>query len=131
MNVKNSIKKQILSRTTRIKMTDPLFVWTPTDFLDIGTRDAVDKTLQRLSISGMLRRISRGLYDRPISSVLLSKPAPPQQDQVLAAITRRNDVGTMCDGMTAANRFGLTHAVPAHIRVYTNKRIKSLKNSKS
>ncbi len=40
-------------------------VWTPTDFLDLGGRDAVDKTLQRLVKWGELRRIDRGLYDKP------------------------------------------------------------------
>ena len=38
-------------------------VWTPVDFLDLSSRDAVDKTLQRLAQAGQLRRIDRGLYD--------------------------------------------------------------------
>ncbi len=32
------------------------------DFLDLGGRDAVDKTLQRMVASGDLHRFDRGLY---------------------------------------------------------------------
>jgi hypothetical protein len=39
----------------------PAEVWTPGDFADLGTRAAVDKTLQRLAAAGELRRIDRGL----------------------------------------------------------------------
>ncbi|GAF98168.1 unnamed protein product, partial [marine sediment metagenome] len=40
-------------------------VWTPSDFTDLGGRDAVDKALQRRLAQGVLRRIDRGLYDKP------------------------------------------------------------------
>jgi len=40
-------------------------VWTPSDFTDLGGRDAVDKALQRRQTQGVLRRIGRGLYDKP------------------------------------------------------------------
>lgn len=36
-------------------------VWTPLDFLDLGSRDAVDKALQRLVHRGHLRRLDRAL----------------------------------------------------------------------
>jgi uncharacterized protein DUF6088 len=48
----------------RIKST-PDSVWTPAGFVDIASRVAVDKTLQRLVAGGDLRRIDRGLYDQP------------------------------------------------------------------
>ena len=31
--------------------TTPGDVWTPVDFLDLGSREAVDKTLQRLTLA--------------------------------------------------------------------------------
>lgn len=122
-NVKLSLKKQMLSR---IQSADPFFVWTPVDFLDIGARDAVDKNLQRLSNDGTMRRIARGLYDTPKSTPLLDGLPPPHQGHVLEAVARRSECGLMCDGMTAANKFGLTNAVPAHIVRHTSKRIKSV-----
>ena len=36
----------------------PGTVWTPVDFLDLGPRAAVDKSLQRLTGDGKLSRIS-------------------------------------------------------------------------
>src|SRR5271166_2445296 len=35
------------------------------DFLDLGTRAAVDQALSRLARQGVLRRIGRGIYDLP------------------------------------------------------------------
>lgn len=48
-------------------------VWTPVDFIDIGSRAAVDKALQRMVASGQLRRIQRGLYDKPSQNALTGK----------------------------------------------------------
>jgi hypothetical protein len=42
----------------------------PTDFAHLATRDAVDKALQRLVAAGNLRRIDRGLYDKPVQNKL-------------------------------------------------------------
>ncbi len=39
-------------------------VWVPADFAQLGNRDAIDKTLQRMVLAGDLRRIDRGLYVR-------------------------------------------------------------------
>ena len=57
-----ALKTQIVQRISKVP---PRAVWTPVDFLDFGTRDAVDKVLQRLVNAGDLRRIDRGLYDKP------------------------------------------------------------------
>lgn len=40
-------------------------VWTPADSADLGLRDAVAKILLRLAAAGRLRRVERGLCDRP------------------------------------------------------------------
>ena len=56
------LKRAILNRIRRDKS---IVVWSPNDFLDLGARSAVDKALQRLTDSGDLRRIDRGLYDLP------------------------------------------------------------------
>lgn len=59
----------------RIADTPTGHVWAPVDFLDLGSRDAVDKPLQRLVHAGQLRRIDRGLYDTPwINSDEADKP---------------------------------------------------------
>ncbi|MCY4311474.1 MAG: DUF6088 family protein [Rhodospirillaceae bacterium] len=99
-------------------------VWTPRDFLDLGARDAVDKTLQRLTRAGSLRRVDRGLSDKPSFNTLKRKSNPSDPRQVIEAIARRDQIRVLVDGMTAANDLGLTNAVPAKIVVHTDARLK-------
>ena len=89
------------------------WVCTPKDFLDIGSREAIDQALSRLVKAGRLRRVSRGLYDKPRMSGVLKQPAPVDLDVAIAAIARRDGIQLMPDGMAAANQLGLTNAVPA------------------
>lgn len=102
-------------------------VWTPTDFLDLGGRDAVDKALQRLIKGGELRRIDRGLYDRPQFNSLTQQDGPPDPRAVIDAVARRDQIRVLVDGMTAANDLGFTHAVPAKVVVHSEARPKSIK----
>ena len=39
--------------------------FSPTDLIDLGSRDAVDKALSRMAATGTIRRVARGLYDVP------------------------------------------------------------------
>jgi Family of unknown function (DUF6088) len=102
-------------------------VWTPGDFADLGGRAAVDKTLQRLAAVGELRRIDRGLYDRPRKNQLTGRPTVPDYRAVIRAVARRDQVRVVVDGMTAANDLGLTTAVPARIEVLADARLKPIK----
>ena len=51
-------------------------VWVPTDFVSLGSRAVIDKTLQRMVARGELRRIDRGLYDRPAINSLTVRSSP-------------------------------------------------------
>lgn len=102
-------------------------VWTPTDFLDLGGRDAVDKTLQRLVKGSELRRIDRGLYDKPQFNSLTQQDSAPDPRAVIDAVARRDQIRVLVDGMTAANDLGFTNAVPAKIIVHSEARPKSIK----
>lgn len=101
-------------------------VWTPVDFLDLGGRAAIDKALQRLVADGDLRRIDRGLYDRPALNRLTKAPAAPSTQAAINAIARRDQARLLVDGMTAANDLGLTTAVPAQVVVLTDARLKTV-----
>lgn len=102
---------------------NPDEVWVSGDFADLANRPAIDKTLQRLVASGDLRRINRGLYDRPRMNDLTGRPTVPDY----RAVTRRNQARTLIDGMTAANELGLTTAVPARIEVLVDARLRPIK----
>ena len=106
---------------------DPDEVWVPGDFADLGNRAVVDKTLQRLVAAGDLRRIDRGLYDRPRTNGLTGCPTVPDYRAVIRAVTRRDQARAVIDGMTAANELGLTTAVPAQIEVLVDARLKPIR----
>ncbi|MBA3599022.1 MAG: hypothetical protein H0W40_16840 [Methylibium sp.] len=105
-------------------------VWVPTDFAQLGTRDAIDKTLQRMVQAGELRRIDRGLYDQPRFNRLTKRPTVPDYRAVLEAIARRDQLRLLVDGMTAANDLGLTDAVPARVTIHTDARRRAIKVDK-
>ncbi len=105
----------------------PLAVWTPRDLLDLGSRGAVDQALHRLTRGGDIRRIARGLYDKPTVNSLTGKPTNPDPRAVVDALARRDQARMIVDGMTAANDLGLSDAVPARIIVHTDARLKPIK----
>ncbi len=104
------LKTRILDR---MRARRPFLVWTPVDFLDLGPRAGVDKALQRLAQSSDIRRIDRGLYTA-----------------IIDAIARRDQIRILVDGLTAANQLGLTDAIPAHVVVHTDARIRPIKLGK-
>jgi len=102
-------------------------VWTASDFAALGSRAALDKVLQRLVATRELRRIDRGLYDRPTRNQLTGKATVPDYREVIQAVARRDKVRLLLDGMTAANDLGLTTAVPARIEVLVDARLRPIR----
>ena len=90
-------------------------VCAPRDFLDLGSRQAVDQALSRLVKAGRLRRAGRGLYDLPRFSDVLKMPAPVDLDIAVEALARRDGIRIAPGGAEAAHRLGLTNAVPAKV----------------
>ncbi|MGB5078169.1 MAG: DUF6088 family protein [Sphingorhabdus sp.] len=118
------LKDQILDR---VNNGAPGAVWTPSDLLDLASRDAIDKSLQRLVKSGDLRRVDWGLYDKPRFNSLTQQDGPADTKAVIDAVARRDQIRVLVDGMTAANDLGFTNAVPAKIVVHTEARHKTIK----
>ena len=118
-----SLKARIANRVAQQKNG---YVWTPSDFVDLGSRDAIDKTLQRLVASDQMRRVDRGLYDSPVVNRFTKKMTPPDYQSVIAAVCRRDKVKALIDGMAAANDLGLTNAVPAKVIVHTDGRLRPI-----
>jgi len=111
---------------TRMADQAPFGVWTPVDFIDLGSRDAVDQALHRLTRAGDIRRIARGLYDKPGLNSLTGKTTNSDPRAVVDALARRDKYRMIVDGITAANDLGLSDAVPARIVVHTDARLKPL-----
>ena len=96
------IKSQVMQR---INHAPAAKVWTPVDFLDLGSRDAVDKTLQRMVASNDLRRIDRGLYDQPRMNSLTGQLTAPDYLSVSDAVARRDQVRVLI--LPEPNRLGM------------------------
>ncbi|NDB70003.1 MAG: hypothetical protein EB015_18780 [Methylocystaceae bacterium] len=102
---------------SRIKRRKPGWVFTPRDFLDVGSRAAVDQVLSRLVKQGMVRRLDRGIYDYPKQSTLLGTLSP-NPDNIARAMAAGDDV--FPSGAMAANMLGLSTQVPAKPSYLTN-----------
>jgi hypothetical protein len=104
-----SIDYQILARIHR-RGRGSVFV--PSDFLDLGSREAVDLTLHRLARKGTIRRLARGVYDFPKEHPVLGLLAP-SADAVARALAGRDRTRLQPAGAYAANLLGLSEQVPA------------------
>jgi len=111
-----SIDSKILSR---IYGSGRGAVFTPGRFLDLGSRDAVDKVLSRLVQKGAIRRLARGLYDYPEHHPILGILAP-RPDAIAGALAGKQGIRLQPSGAYAANRLGLSTQVPARIVYLTD-----------
>lgn len=87
-------------------------VFTPTHFLDLGERNAVDKALSRLAGAGTIRRLVRGLYDYPKQHPVLGT-LTPSADAIAGALAGRDRTRLQPAGAQAVNLLGLSEQVPA------------------
>lgn len=110
----------------RIRREGEGWVFTPSDFLDLGSPQAVGMTLLRLAKAGMIRRLDRGLYDCPKQHAKLG-PLHARPEAILAAITRRDGTEFQEHESYAANRLRLTEQVPARLIYLTPGRSRIIK----
>jgi hypothetical protein len=87
-------------------------VFVPADFVNIGSREAVDVALHRLARQGTIRRLARGVYDFPQEHPVLGLLAPSVED-IAHALAGRDRTRLQPTGAYAANALGLSEQVPA------------------
>jgi Family of unknown function (DUF6088) len=114
--VDSSIDAAISRRVRRAK---PGSVFTPALFAEEGGRAAVDKALQRLVARDELRRLSRGLYDKPRQDPLLGT-LWPSVEAVVSALAGKDRLRLQPTGIYAANLLGLSDQVPARVEFLTD-----------
>ena len=102
-------------------------VFTPKDFLDIGSRDAVDQALSRLAKAETVQRLGRGLYCYPKINKRLGIAIPPDVDEIADALARQTGSRIAPSGATAANRLGLSTQVPAKPAYLTDGRSRQVR----
>ena len=123
MNVANPVDREMLAR---IKKRGDGWVFSAADFVDLGTRHAVDKALSRMAASGSIRRVVRGLYDAPKSHPIVGTTAP-NIDQVAKAVAVKGGTRLQPTGAYAANLLRLSDQVPANVVFLTDGRSKHLR----
>ena len=123
MKMANPIDRAMLAR---IKSRGESWVFSPTDFLDLGSRDAVDKALSRMAATGKIRRVARGLYDVPRQHPIVGTSAP-SVDKVAGALAGKAGTRLQPTGAYAANLLGLSDQVPAKVVFLTDGRSKRVR----
>ncbi len=103
----------------RVRASGRGSVFTPSDFLAVAARPAVDQALSRLVKGGQLRRLARGLYDFPKLHPKLG-PLSPAPDDVAHALARETGSQVQIAGARAANSLGLSTQVPAQSTYLTD-----------
>jgi hypothetical protein len=103
-----SVDSQVLARISR---KGKGWVFTPSDFLDLGGRRAVGLALMRHTKAGTIRKLARGLYDYPRQDPRAGVIAASTQE-IANALKGRDNVRLQLSGAHAANQLGISDQVP-------------------
>src|SRR5579872_3228678 len=95
------------------------WIFTTSDFLDLGSEDSLKQALSRLWRDGIIRRLARGIYDYPRLHKKLGVLSP-NPDDVAAALAGSTGSRLQISGGRAANLLGLTTQVPAQLVYLTD-----------
>jgi predicted transcriptional regulator of viral defense system len=87
-----------------------LFIYS--DFADTAPNAAVRKAFSRLEDQGVLRRVTRGIYDKPRYIKRINEYAAPDPDKVAYKLAEKFGWSIVPSGATALNLLGLSTQVP-------------------
>lgn len=88
-------------------------IFVTSDFSDIASSKTANRALLRLEEKGIIRRVLRGVYEKPEYSDFLQEYVAPSPDKVARAIARNNGWRIVPNGDTALNTLGLSTQVPS------------------
>lgn len=95
------------------------WVFTPREFLSMGDPRSVSMALTRLARKGIIRQLTRGLYDYPTSDPQIGV-LTPSIDAVARALSFRHSIRLQPSGGYAANLLGLSDQVPMKVVFLTD-----------
>ena len=98
---------------TRIMNSPDGSVFTTVDFADVIENSRVGVILSRLEEDGVIRRVLRGIYDKPVYNDFLKEYIAPSPSLVAEALARNFGWTIVPCGDTALNILGLSTQVPA------------------
>lgn len=88
-------------------------VFVAMDFVDISDKTNINAYLAKLADEGLIRRILRGVYDKPEYNAFLNEYVAPSPNNVANALARNFGWTIVPCGDTALNLLGLSTQVPA------------------
>jgi len=104
INITKAVREKIRSRK-------PGWVFTPREFVGLGTRAAIDQALSRLQRRGEVRRLAQGVYEFPRVHPRIGTLAP-SPESVAQAVAARTHSHILVSGARALNLLGLSTQVP-------------------
>jgi hypothetical protein len=117
--VKNNTQSVDSAILSRIYGSKGGAAFTPSDFLDLGSRRAVDLALHRMVKRKTLRRLARGLYEYPREHEELGLLLP-DIEKVAKALAGKDRIRLQPAGAYATNLLGLSEQVPAKVVFLTD-----------
>lgn len=112
---------------TRIKNASQGSVFVVSDFTDVATYENAKKCLLRLEKEGLIRRVIRGVYDKPYFSSVLSEYSAPNIEEIAKAIARNYNWKIAPSGLAALNLLGLSTQVVNSYEFFSSGQYKTYK----
>jgi hypothetical protein len=103
----------------RVKNIRPGKPFTTNRFIGMGSRAAVDKALSRLVKAKKIKRVTRGVFVRPLQNRFVGE-VMPEVPQVIEAMAHEHGEKIQLHGAEAARRFRLSTQMPTQLVYYTS-----------
>ena len=120
--MKNSAMEQIKSRIDALPARS---AFVASDFTDIADYQNAKKCLLRLEEGKFVRRVLRGVYDKPYFSGLLNEFSSPDLGEISRAIARNYSWKIAPTGVTSLNLLGLSTQVVSSYEYYSSGQYKN------
>jgi predicted transcriptional regulator of viral defense system len=105
MNIINSVYKYIESQPF-------CSAFVVSDFINFGNYETIKKSLARLENKGLIRRVLRGVYDKPHFSKIINEYSAPSPHKVALALARNLNWNIAPFREVALNLLGISTQVP-------------------
>ncbi|AZC26655.1 DUF6088 family protein [Pseudomonas sessilinigenes] len=120
MSVAECISKRIKHMQRGKPFTNAVFV-------EMGSRTSVDKALSRMVQSGLLERVTRGVYMRPKLSEYTGKKVRANPITVMEAVARARGETIQVHGAEAVRRLGISTQMQVLPTYYTSGSTREIK----
>lgn len=113
-----SIENKILTKSKKCGRGSVFFV---NDFISYGSRNSVNKALERLTEKGMMIRAARGIYCYPkIEKIYGLGVIYPSLEDIAKAMAKRDGARIVPTGLFAQYQLGITQQVPMNVVYLTD-----------